>query len=185
MAVAADSGSGAAVADLRRNWWQLLLWGIASVLLGVFLLVQPGMTAVFLIQVMAWFWLFGGLVDVIGSLMRRDPGWGWRLALGILGVVAALVILANPFVGAAVVVGLQYYILAFTALVIGLATMFGGFSRGFSWGHLLLGLLQVVLAIFLVLNPTSGVLALLWVVSILAIAGGVASIIAAFRARSL
>ena len=88
-------------------------------------------------------------------------------------------------------VGLQYYILAFTALVIGLATMFGGFNRGFSWGHfllgllLLLGLLQVVLAIFLVLNPTSGVLALVWVVGILAIAGGVASIIAAFQARSL
>ena len=45
---------------------------------------------------MAWFWLFGGLVDVIGSLMRREPGWGWRLALGALGVIAALVILGTP-----------------------------------------------------------------------------------------
>jgi uncharacterized membrane protein HdeD (DUF308 family) len=185
MAVAVGSGSSAAVAELRRNWWQLLLWGIAAVLLGIFLLAQPQMTAVFLIQVMAWFWLFGGLVDVIGSLMRREPGWGWRLALGALSVVAALLILASPFMGALIVVGFQYYILAFTALVIGLATMFGAFSRGFSWGHFLLGLLQVGLAIYLVLNPTSGVLALLWVVGILAIAGGVASIIAAFQARSL
>ena len=45
MAVVADSGP-TAVADLRRNWWQLLLWGIASVLLGIFLLTQPGTTAV-------------------------------------------------------------------------------------------------------------------------------------------
>src|SRR5215470_9623736 len=37
----------------HHGWALLLLWGIAWVILGFFLLFQPGMTAIVLVQIMA------------------------------------------------------------------------------------------------------------------------------------
>jgi uncharacterized membrane protein HdeD (DUF308 family) len=183
MAVVADQ-SATMAAGLKRQWWQLLLWGISAVVLGGYLLVQPGVTTVVFIQVMACFWLVGGAIDAVGSIIRRESGWGWRLALGLLSVVAGLAILGNPLWGALIVVGTQYYLLALAALVVGVVTMFGGLNGGFSWGDLILGLLQVLIGIFLLMNPVAGGAGMLMALGILGIGGGIFAIVAAFRVRA-
>ena len=46
-------------------WWLVLLQGIAAVIIGVFLLTAPGITLLFLVQVLGFFWLIGGILGIM------------------------------------------------------------------------------------------------------------------------
>ena len=61
-----------------------------------------------------------------------------------------------------------------------------GLRGSSSWGWTLaVGILNVVFGIVLLIWPAGGILALLWVVGIFTLAGGIALIVLAFRLRSL
>ena len=72
-----------------RDWWVVLLWGVAAFLLGLLLLVRPGITTLTLVRVMAIFWLVGGFFDVLGALLYREEGSGARLLLGVISMIAS------------------------------------------------------------------------------------------------
>ena len=58
--------------------------------------------------------------------------------------------------------------------------------RANAWGWTLgAGVLNVVFGIVLLIWPASGILALVWLVGIFTLAGGIALILLAFRVRSL
>jgi uncharacterized membrane protein HdeD (DUF308 family) len=67
------------------TWWVVLLEGIFSLLIGLFLLTAPGSTVVILTCLVGWFWLISGLLSIV-SIFTRDTGiyWGWLLMNGVL-----------------------------------------------------------------------------------------------------
>jgi hypothetical protein len=71
---------------------RLLAWGMAMLLLGLGMVRAgpPGQLLGYIFGVPALCFL-GGAVDCVATWMRRDPGWPWRIAGGVLGlaVVAA------------------------------------------------------------------------------------------------
>ena len=167
-----------------HGWALLLLWGLSWVLLGLFLLFRPGITAILLVQMMAVFWVVGGVIDLMNGLTHGDqPGRGWRVFGAILGIAAGVILLAHPILGALVTIAFQYYLLAFAALVVGVINIFGVAKAGLSWGGSLLGVAQVIVGIFLVTHPLVGMLAFVPTLGILAIAAGIVSIVAAFKVK--
>jgi len=174
----------ASPAAQSHGWALLLLWGVAWVILGLFLLFRPAVTAVLLVQVMAVFWLVGGVIDLMNGLTHAaQPGRGWRILGGVLGAGAGVILMAHPILGAIVTIAFQYYLLAFTAVGIGLINLFGGFRSSLSWGGSLLGLIQVILGIFLLTHPLLGMLSFLPTLGMVVIVGGIVTIVAAFRVK--
>jgi uncharacterized membrane protein HdeD (DUF308 family) len=177
--------------SFAKAWWVLLLWGLAFLIAGLCLLFWPVRTATVLVAIMAAFLLVSGIIGAISAVVQRDSGWGWRLAGGILGILVGIILLANPVAGALIVVAIQFYLLAFGLIVMGIATMVGGkytadsIGYQWSWGNFFLGVLEILLGIFLLFHPLMGTFTLLWLLAILAIIGGVLLIIQSFRLKSL
>ena len=167
-----------------HGWALLLLWGMSWTILGLFLAFRPGITAVVLVQFMAVFWVVGGVIDLMSGLTHAQPGRGWRIFGGILGTVAGVIMMVHPVVGTYVTIAFQYYLLAFAAIVVGVINLFGGFTPNLSWGGSLLGLVQIILGIFLVAHPLVGMMAFVPTLGLIAIAGGIVTIVAAFRLKS-
>lgn len=161
----------------------LLLWGLAWIILGLFLLFRPGVTAILLVQFMAVFWVVGGVIDLMSGLSHAQPGRGWRIFGGILGAVAGVILILHPILGAIVTVAFQYYLLALIAMVVGVINLFGVFKASLSWGGSLLGLVQVILGIFLVTHPIVGMIALVPTLGLVLMVGGIVTIVAAFRIK--
>jgi uncharacterized membrane protein HdeD (DUF308 family) len=168
-----------------HGWALLLVWGMAWVILGLFLLFQPGITAILLVQLMAVFWVIGGVIDLVTGLTHGDhPHRGWRIFGGILSIAAGVIIVAHPLVGAIVTIAFGFYLLALTAIVNGLINLVGGFKGSVSWGGSLLGLVQVIIGIFLVTHPIMGMLAYVPMLGIITIVAGIAVIVFALRVKT-
>lgn len=173
-------------------WWVILLWGIATMIIGVYLLVRPGVTALVLVQFMGAYWFVGGVFDLFGALTQRAlTQRGWRILGAVVNILAGLAILANPLMGTIFTVGFMYYILAISALVNGVINMLVGSqarglgAREWSWSGFLLGLLQLIIGIFLLTHPLVGALSLVPLLGALTLIGGIATIVIAFRLRTV
>lgn len=168
----------------NHGWVLLLLWGMSWIVLGLFLLFRPGITAILLVQLMAVFWVVGGVIDLMQGLTHRgQPNRGWRIFSGLLGVAAGVIIMVHPVVGALVTVAFAYYLLAFSAMVTGVINLLGLFKQHLSWGGSLLGLMQVILGIFLVTHPLMGMLAYVPTLGIVVIAAGIVIIVSSFKVK--
>lgn len=168
----------------NRAWVLLLLWGISSIILGFFLIRQPGMTAILLVQFMAVFWVIGGVIDLMSGLTHSDqPHRGWRIFGAVIGIAAGMVMIANPLLGTMVTIAFGYFMLAFTAILNGIINIIGATRAGLSWGGSLLGVAQVIIGIFLATHPMVGMLAYVPTLGILAIVGGIVIIIASFKVK--
>jgi uncharacterized membrane protein HdeD (DUF308 family) len=167
------------------DWWIYLLWGIAAIILGVLLFTQPVITAIAFVMVAALFWLVGGIVDVVGALLHRVSIWGWRLLGGILSIIVALIVLANPAVGTLAAVSVLYLLIAMAALVNGLIGLFaGGTDRSF--GRIVLSIVQIVFGVIMLAGFFNilSLVALVQAIGLLGICGGIVAAIAAFKYRS-
>jgi uncharacterized membrane protein HdeD (DUF308 family) len=165
-------------------WWLPLAFGLCAIVLGVLLLVLPGITALVLVVVMGVYWLIEGVFDVILALVHRAPRWGWRLASGIISAIAGLFILAYPIMGTLLTVVLLFWVLVIGAIVSGILNIIHGLQAApRSWWTVLLGVLKIVLAVLLLEDPLAGTLALVPVLGLLAIVNGIVAIVWASRFR--
>jgi uncharacterized membrane protein HdeD (DUF308 family) len=74
---------GAARAESWR--WLYLVGGVLSILAGILAFVWPGRTLLVISEILAWFLVFKGIVDVVGALAGIGRSWWWvTLIVGIL-----------------------------------------------------------------------------------------------------
>jgi uncharacterized membrane protein HdeD (DUF308 family) len=179
------------VRAISDGWWLLLLWGVLTILVGLFLVTSPALTAIALFTLLGAYFVVGGIVDIVSAIAQRGAGWGWRLALGILYVVAGVAVLGSPIWSTIFGLAILFYFLAFSAIIGGIVEIvravvkIGKLGFGAVLGGLLLGILQLVIGLFLLENPIAGTLTLVPVMGFFAIAAGVVAIIGAFRVKNL
>lgn len=97
-------GIGAIVrAVMEKEYGMPFLFGILSVILGIVIMVVPGlklMTDGMLIYLMAAWFLLQGVVGIFVSLKQKklvdNKGWIWTMILGVLGVLLGLYSLVHP-----------------------------------------------------------------------------------------
>jgi uncharacterized membrane protein HdeD (DUF308 family) len=171
----------------KTVWWLVLLRGVLMVLFGIIALVSPGIALLTLVWVFGIYAILDGIAAVaLGIRTRGEPHWVWIIVQGVVSVLAGLVALVWPGVTALALL----FLIAFWAILLGVGEIGGAFAarrRGSNaWGWTLAaGVLNVVFGVLLLIWPGSGVLTLVWLVGIFALAGGIALIVLAFRVRSV
>jgi len=162
-------------------WWATLIQGIAAVAIGVLLMVQPLTTTVVLVTFFGWWWLISGIFE-LGTLFVDRTAWGWRVFTGLLSILAGGYIIAAPFLGTAIVVGVAALLLGINGMIIGAVDIVKAF-QGAGWGKGLLGLLSLLLGTYIAFNVSTFMLVLPWVWGLFAIVFGIAAIVMSFQMR--
>jgi uncharacterized membrane protein HdeD (DUF308 family) len=166
-------------------WWVVLVEGIFSLLIGLFLLTAPGATVVVLTRVVGWFWLISGVLSIV-SIFTRDTGiyWGWMLINGVLGILAGLAVLEHPLLAAILAPTALVIFLGIEGLLIGLIYLVQAF-RGGGWGVGVLGVLSLLFGalILLVNTPLTALATVVTWVGVTGIVGGIVLIVMGLRLR--
>src|SRR5437764_614053 len=76
-------------------WWFVMIAGISMFIVGLLLLISPGMTLLVLVQFLGAYWLVTGILSLVNLCIDRTR-WGWKLVSGVLGILAGLVVLRDP-----------------------------------------------------------------------------------------
>ena len=162
-------------------WGLVLVEGIVVALLGLVLLVAPGASLVFLVWLLGIYLLIAGIFRIVGIFLDASS-WGWKLAAGLLCLIAGLAILSNPLWSTTVASTWFVILVGFLALLQGAAGLVVAFQGG-GWGMGALSVLGILLGLFLVINPLMGVATLTLILAIFMLIGGVGAVVQAFRMR--
>jgi uncharacterized membrane protein HdeD (DUF308 family) len=162
-------------------WGLVLVEGIVVALFGLVLLVAPGASLVFLVWLLGIYLLIAGIFRIVGIFLDASS-WGWKLAAGILCLIAGLAILSNPLWSTTVASTWLVILVGFLAMLQGAAGLVVALQGG-GWGMGALSVLGILLGLFLVINPLIGVAALTLILAIFMLIGGVGAVIQAFRMR--
>jgi len=162
-------------------WGLVLAEGIVVALLGLVLLVAPGASLVFLVWLLGIYLLIAGIFRIVGIFLDASS-WGWKLAAGILCLIAGLAILSNPLWSTTLASTWLVILVGFLAMLQGVAGLVVALQGG-GWGMGALSVLGILLGLFLVINPLIGVAALTLILAIFMLIGGVGAVIQAFRMR--
>jgi len=162
-------------------WWLVLIEGIALVILGILLVIKPGMASLIFVQFLGVYWLIAGIFRIISIFLDRSM-WGWKLFAGILGILAGIFVLQYPVWSPVVILSTMVIILGIQGIIYGGIGLFQAF-KGAGWGAGILGAVSIAFGIYLLANIGAATLALPWVMGILAIVGGVAAVVMAFRLK--
>jgi uncharacterized membrane protein HdeD (DUF308 family) len=170
-----------------KNWWVLLLRGIAAILFGILAISRPGITLAVLVL------LFGiyALVDGFFALIASISGWShrddrWLLLLeGLIGIGVGFATLSAPALTAiALVLFIAVWALATGVLKIISAIRLRKEISGEFW-LALSGIASVLFAFLVMMRPAAGALAMAWVIGWWALFVGVTLALLSFKLRSM
>lgn len=158
-----------------------LLGGITGLIFGAVLLVrQDQVVGVAMLLIGLW-WLIHGAFLGFSVLIDRTGMW-WKLLLGLIGVSAGIVSLANPVQTGQVLGSALTMVLGILGLGIGGVSVIGSF-RGGGPVALVFGLVSVGIGLLLMLYPDDSFSTLVTVLGIILIAESVVALVSAFSAK--
>ena len=103
-----------------------VVFGVLALIAGTSLFLQPMRNLGAVVIVLSVFWVVGGLIESIESVVERGPGWGWELVSGLLSIGAGIVAIVWP--------GITLFVIAIVAgvwmIMIGLMRLIAAFTRG-------------------------------------------------------
>ncbi len=184
-ATAAPSAMSAPVR--QRPWWLTLILGISAVIIGAVMLwgttATRKETYVFLVTMLGIYWLIWGIMELVYMFIDHS-GWGWKLFMGIVSIIAGGSILMYPLASAVMLPQVFLLVLGIWALMEGIILLFLAFKGG-GWGAGILGVISIVLGLILMgdYGKIGSGLAMLWAGAIWAFIGGFVLIFQAFRTR--
>jgi uncharacterized membrane protein HdeD (DUF308 family) len=181
VATVADSQQSAG----HNTRWAFVVGGVAAIIVGILMFLNPSFTAPLVLQALGAFFVVIGVLEVVRAIARPDNIWGLRLAVGIVAIIGGIVAFAQPVALAVVSVLALYFGFAVLAGLLAIVEIFSGLSQPRSWGLVGLGVLQALLAVMMILYPTTGTMIILPVVALLLIAIGVVLLVGAFRPEML
>ena len=162
-------------------WWLVLLQGISLLILGILFVIAPGMTTVVAVQFLGVYWFVIGIFSIVSIFVDKSL-WGWKLLSGILGVIAGLIVMQHPIWSPLVIGNVLVIILAVEGIIIGIVHLIQSF-QGAGWGMAILGVVSVIIGILLLTNIWAFTFALPLALGILALIGGITSIVAAVQMK--
>jgi len=170
-----------------KNWWVLMLRGIIALLFGILAIARPGVTVAMLV-------LFFGiyvLVDGVFALVAAAAGWShredrWLLVLeGVIGLLAGFAALRAPVLTTFVLI----FFIAAWALATGVLKIVEAIRlrkevSGEFW-LALSGVVSVVFAFLVMMQPAAGALAMAWLIGWYAIFLGAMLVMLSLKLLSL
>lgn len=178
-------GLGSALVHaLAKNWWLLLLRGIAAIIFGLLAFAWPGLTLLTLILLYAAYALVDGVLAIIAAITGGASGSRWWLAIvGLLGIAVGLVTFLTPGLTALVLL----FFIAGWAIATGVLQIIGAITLrkeiDNEWLLILGGIISVLFGVSMMFAPGAGALALVWVIGAYSVVMGVIFVALAFRLR--
>lgn len=117
--------SSIGAAEAREPWWPLVLIGLLGIAAGVLALRWPGITALALLFIIAYWSIFRGILEIVAAVRLRDliPG-EWRLVFGgLASVVFGALLVIYPGAGILAVI----WLIGIYAVIFGIAFLMLGF----------------------------------------------------------
>ena len=169
---------------LAKNWWLLLLRGIAGIAFGVLAFEWPGLTLLTLVLIYGAYALVDGATAIIAAITGNMPAGRWWLAIvGVLGIAVGFFTFMLPGMTALILL----YTMAGWAVAIGVFQIIGAIRLrkeiDNEWLLILSGIVSVLFGLAIVYNPGAGALGLVWVIAMYAIITGVLYIGLALRLK--
>ena len=105
------------VDTLARNWWIVLLRGLAGIIFGLITFFSPEISLTALVLVFGAYAFADGVLAIVSAIRERGEGRHWWMLLleGVMGIAAAAVTLFWPGITALALL----YLIAAWALVTG------------------------------------------------------------------
>ena len=173
------------VSGRSSNWWALAQRGLAGIAIGQVAFTWPGVTIASIVMLFGIYALMDGAFAIIAAMrgVREHDRWGWMLVEGIAGVLAGLIALFMPAIGALALV----WIIAFWAMVtgaleIGAAVRLRKIMEG-EWMLMIAGVLSLALGFLIVSRPGVGIAVIATWIGVYALVVGVVTLVLAFRVR--
>ncbi len=160
---------------LSRNWWVLVIRGIAAIVFGVLTFISP-MTS---LAVLVLFWGAYALVDGVFAIIAVFKGphadgfpW-WMLVTGVAAVIAGVYTFMAPALTAVVLL----YLIAVVAIVRGVMEISAAIRLrkeiDNEWLLVMAGAASLIFGALLFVFPGAGALALVLYIGVMAIVVGV------------
>lgn len=172
---------------LRRIWWLPVLRGVVLLVLGLFMLVQPLGTVKALVWVFGVFAIIDGLIAIAQWLgNRKEPGAGWWLISGVVGIAFGVIAVVWTGPTAQVI----FYLITLWVLVIGVLGIIASVvlyrSRDIGWYWVLtFGLIAFLFGLLLLMNPQTSVSIIVVLLGLFAFVGGVVLVVSGFATKQL
>lgn len=171
-------------AALARNWWAVLLRGIATFLFGLAALFLPRLTLFSLVLAFAFYMLADGVLDIVAAVRaaRRHERWGLLVFEGVADLIAGAVALLLPHAALFAFVILA----AIWAVVSGVLMLASAFRLQREHGRIWLvvgGIASIIWGALLGLFPVAGLVVLTWWLGAYALIFGASLLGLAFTLR--
>ena len=169
------------------HWWALALRSAIAILFGLAALLRPGIAVEALILLFGAYALVDGVFSIVG-VFRSTRGGTPRWLLFIEGVVSILAgLIAFALLG--LTAFLLLYLIAAWAIVTGISEIARAIRLrkeiSGEWALIVGGAFSVFFGVILaVVGSVAGLLSLVWLIGIYAVAFGIMLLIAGFRLRS-
>jgi uncharacterized membrane protein HdeD (DUF308 family) len=168
------------------HWWALALRGAVAILFGLAALLRPDIALEALILLFGAYALVDGvfaIVGVFGGTRGGTPRW-LLLIEGIAGILAGLIAFFLPGLTAIVLL----YLIAVWAIITGISEIATAIRLRREimgeWALIVGGALSILFGVILaVIGPVAGLLSLIWLIGIYAIAFGILMLVTAFSVR--
>ena len=153
---------------LAKNWWLLLLRGLAAIAFGVIAFFWPGITLVSLTYLWGIYAIADGIIAIWAAVNASGDQAGPRWWLGLSGVIGILAgIIAFAYTGMTALVLLIF--IAVWAIIIGVLQLYAAVQLrkviNNEWWLVLSGLLSIAFGVVLIGWPGAGALALIWTIA--------------------
>jgi uncharacterized membrane protein HdeD (DUF308 family) len=153
------------VDSLSRNWWAVLLRGLAGILFGIITFFAPAISLAALVLLFGVYALVDGVLAIVTAVRRRGADRWWLLLLeGLVGIAAGVLTFLWPAITAIALL----YVIAAWALVTGAFEIAAAIRLRKAitgeWLLALSGIFSIALGVLLVLFPGPGALAVtIWI----------------------
>ena len=170
---------------LARNWWAVLLRGIAALIFGLLALLWPGLAGIALVLLFGAYAFVDGIFSLVASIRAAESHERWiAFAIeGLIGLIIAAITFFDPLITAIAL----YWLIAIWAVLTGIFELVAAVQlRALVPQEFLLiigGLTSVAFGILMVVFPRFGALAVIWLIGFYAILFGVILITFSFRLR--
>lgn len=171
---------------LARNWWALLVRGIAAIIFGLLALLWPAAAGLALVILFGAYAFVDGVFAIISAIRAAEAHerWGAFLFEGIVGLVIAAIVFFEPRAAA---FGL-YVTIAIWAFLTGILEIVAAVELRKilpnDWLLLLGGIASILFGVLMIAYPLAGAVTVIWLIGVYAIVFGVILTGFSFRLRS-
>jgi len=184
--MSATSNTAASFPSLAKKVWIFaIIRGVLGIIFGLVALFAPIATAVVLAIVIGAWAIVDGVFDIIEAIRHRgSSSMALRIVWGAVSIVFGILVLVWPGMS----LGVLVIFVGIWAIIIGVLEIMASIrhravpNSGWVWG-IIGGALAILFGILVLVRPGTGLVTIIWIIGIWAIAWGITLIVLGVQLR--